>query len=240
LKVGPFVRTLRRLRKQEGTPMTDPSAASGILSIWNEYPQEEVELYERWYMTEHFPERLGVPGFLRGRRYRAIDADRTYFTFYELEAPEVLFSEAYLARLDDPTVWTRRIMSRWSGMFRTVCRRTARAGVAIGGFAAVARFEGEAQVSRGQAAEIRERLADPGVVAVDVWHATAEQNAATREAGTRPEADRTVAGAVIVETTSEASVTRAAAWLPALLAPHATPSAIGTYRLIALQDAPLR
>lgn len=40
-------------------------------------------------MTEHFPERLGVPGFLRGRGYRAIDADRTYFTFYDLESPEV-------------------------------------------------------------------------------------------------------------------------------------------------------
>jgi hypothetical protein len=111
----------------------DPSAGTGILSVWNEYPAADVEFYERWYMTEHFPERLGVPGFLRGRRYRAIDADRTYFTVYDLENPDVLFSSAYIARLNDPTAWTQRIMGRWSSMFRTPavgCRGPAQLSVA--------------------------------------------------------------------------------------------------------------
>ncbi len=221
------------------TPL-HPNAGTGILSVWNEYPAEDAVFYERWYMTEHFPERLGVPGFLRGRRYRAIDADRTYFTFYDLESPEVLFSEAYYARLNDPTAWTQKIMTRWSAMFRTACRRVARAGTATGGFAAVARFEGAAAISRGQAAEIKERLPDPHVVAVDIWAATPEQNAATKEASARPEADRTIMAAIIIETTTEAAAVKARATLPGLLGSAAVPAAIGVYALIAAQDAPPR
>lgn len=218
--------------------VTDPAQATGILSIWHEYPADDAAFYERWYMTEHFPERLGVPGFLRGRRYRAIDADRTYFSFYELASPAVLFSEAYLARLNAPTAWTQRIMQRWSSMFRTVCRREARAGNAIGGFAAVARFEGPVAISRGQAQEIKERLADPAVVAVDVWQATSEQNDATKEAAARPAADMWISAAIVIEATSEAGARRAKAALPDLLGASARPSAIGIYGLMALQDAP--
>ena len=93
----------------------------GILSIWNDMDVEHEDFYEQWYMNEHFPERLGVPGFRRGRRYEAVEADRMYFSFYELDSPDVLFSEAYLARLNAPTAWTQRIMSVvLKGMFRTV------------------------------------------------------------------------------------------------------------------------
>jgi hypothetical protein len=222
------------------TSLRDPSAGAGILSVWNEYPSEDEAFYERWYMTEHFPERLGVPGFLRGRRYRAIDADRTYFTFYELESAEVLFSGAYIARLNDPTAWTRRIMQHWSSMFRTACRRIAREGDAVGGFAVSARFEQPVAISRGPARELRERLADPCVVAVDIWQATAEQNVETKEASARPEVDQWISGAVVVETTSEASALRAKSLLPELLGVEAASANIGVYGLIALQEAPAR
>ncbi|MEZ5856084.1 MAG: DUF4286 family protein [Hyphomicrobiaceae bacterium] len=216
---------------------THANQATGILSIWNDYPESDAAHYERWYMTEHFPERLGVPGFLRGRRYRAIDADRTYFTFYELESPNVLFSDAYIARLNDPTAWTTRSMQNWGSMFRTVCHRTARAGNAVGGYAAVARFEGPAAISRGQAALIKEQLTDPRVVAVDLWHATATQNATTKEASQRREADLNISAAVIVETTCEASARATRDKLPTLLGADAIPSSIGLYQMIALQDA---
>jgi hypothetical protein len=125
-------------------------------------------------------------------------------------------------------------------MFRTVCRRTARAGTAVGGYATVARFEGPAAISRGQAAALKEQLADPGIVAVDIWHATAAQNAATKEASVRREADRNITAAVIIEATGEASAQRARVQLPQLLGPEAVPSAIGIYQLIATQEAPRR
>lgn len=215
----------------------DPGRARGILSIWNDISPEIEDFYERWYMSEHFPERLGVPGFLRGRRYEAIDADRRYFTFYELVHADVLFSGAYLARLNAPTAWTETVMRSWGPMFRTVCERTRRKGEAVGGYAAVARIEAAAELPVDLADRLMAELADPGVVAVDCWKATPRQNDMTTEASRRPSQDRFVSGAVVVEATRRQSMEKAAAALPGLLPRGAAPQ-IGTYRLIALQETP--
>ncbi len=212
--------------------------ARGILSVWNDYPPDAEDFYERWYMQEHFPERLGVPGFLRGRRYEAINADRKYFTFYDLENADVLFSPAYLARLNAPTAWTQSIMKSWDAMFRTVCERIRRRGTAVGGYAAVARWERPVALPLDLADRIMAGLDDPGIVAVDHWRATTRQNEATREAQTRPTADKLISAALIIEATRERSLMRAAAELPKLLGTALAPDASGLYRLIALQEAP--
>jgi hypothetical protein len=211
----------------------------GILSIWNDMDVEHQDFYERWYMTEHFPERLGVPGFRRGRRYEAVEADRRYFSFYELDSPDVLFGEAYLARLNAPTAWTQRIMSVWKGMFRTVCERLERRGGALGGYVAVARWEAPVAVEPGIADRIREGLADPSVVAVDVWRACDRQNAATQESQTRGTPDRMITAAVVVEATRLVSAARVVKLLPGTLSGLPAPSSIGLYRLIAVQDSGL-
>ena len=214
------------------------NGAKGVLSVWNNFDPAAEEFYERWYMTEHFPERLGVPGFLRGRRYRAIEADRTYFTFYELTSPEVLFSQAYLARLNAPTAWTQKAMQSWSAMFRTVCERVARAGEAVGGYAIVARFGAPATFDAALAETIRHGLDDVTVVAVDLWRATPRQNDATIESSNRPEPDTMISAAVIVEATSAQAMKTLVPRLQALLAPvSAKPPVIGTYQLIAMQSS---
>ncbi|MEZ5851107.1 MAG: hypothetical protein R3D68_10725 [Hyphomicrobiaceae bacterium] len=214
-----------------------PYLGGGVLSIWNDMAPEAEEFYERWYMTEHFPERLAVPGFLRGRRYVAIDADRKYFTFYDLESPDVLFSKAYLERLEAPTVWTQTVMRSWSNMFRTVCERVRRKGDAIGGFALAARWEGATDLPVDLADRIAAALTDPRVVAVDAWRATSEQNAGSKEASTRATPDATISAALVVETTSEGALTAVRDALPQLLGDLPGPGAVGLYRLIALQDA---
>ena len=180
----------------------------------------------------------GVPGFLRGRRYEALEADRKYFTFHELENADVLFSAAYLARLNAPTAWTQTIMGSWGAMFRTVCLRVRRRGVAVGGYVAVARWETPASLP----VDLPDRLFaahdDPGVVAIDLWRATERQNEASKEAQTRPIADKVISSALIIEATREASMRHAAAALPRLLGVTTpAPSAVGLYRMIALQDA---
>ena len=214
-----------------------PYLGGGVLSIWNDMSPEAEEFYERWYMTEHFPERLAVPGFLRGRRYVAVDADRKYFTFYDLDSPDVLFSTAYLDRLEAPTVWTQTVMRSWSNMFRTVCERVRRKGDAIGGFALAARWEGPADLPVDLADRIAAALTDPRVVAVDVWRATAEQNAGSKEASTRATPDATITAALVIETTSETALAAVRDALPGLLDTLPKPGAVGLYRLIALQDA---
>jgi hypothetical protein len=212
------------------------SECKGILSIWNDMDVEHQDFYEQWYMTEHFPERLGVPGFRRGRRYEAVEADRRYFSFYELDSPDVLFGEAYLARLNAPTAWTQRIMSVWTGMIRTVCERLERKGSALGGYVAAARWEAPVAPEPGIADRIRGGLADPSVVAVDVWRACERQNVPTQESQKRGTPDRMIAAAVIVEATRLAGAARVVTLLPGTLSGLPAPSSIGLYRLIAVQD----
>ena len=75
--------------------------------------------YEAWYRGEHLPERVSIPGFRAGWRFRAIAGEPEYFTFYETATPEILFSDAYEARVNDPTPLTRSIMS---GVFTNATR----------------------------------------------------------------------------------------------------------------------
>ncbi len=93
----------------------------GVLAIWNSIDPESEADFVAWHVAEHIPERVGLPGFLRGRRYVAADGQPKYFNFYETERPETLESETYVARLNDPTPWTRRIMAHFHDTSRTIC-----------------------------------------------------------------------------------------------------------------------
>jgi hypothetical protein len=130
-------------------------------------------------------------------------------------------------------------MGHWSGMFRTVCERVARKGEAVGAYVAVARWEAPVVLEPGIAETLLETLADPAIVAIDLWRASAQQNAPTAEASNRPSPDQTISGALVIEATRVASVEKAAAALPRLIGILPTPSAIGIYGLIALQDGSL-
>ncbi len=122
----------------------------GILAIWNDCAPDESEGYERWYLGEHLVERLGLFGFRWGRRYRRIagasDTLPEYMTYYETDSTGVLTSPEYLARVNDPTPETHRIMtSVFKNMNRTICRRADGAGAIRAAFTvAVAATKGGA------------------------------------------------------------------------------------------------
>jgi hypothetical protein len=68
--------------------------------------------HDDWHSHEHMHERVGIPGFLRGRRYVA-DGDGTRcFVLYEVDSLDVLTSDAYLERLNNPTPNSRKGTSR--------------------------------------------------------------------------------------------------------------------------------
>ena len=81
---------------------------SGVLAVWNDCAVGSEETYEKWYQTEHLPERLSIPGFKNGRRYQALRGSPMYFTWYEVDTPSVLRSAEYVHRLSNPTVWTKK------------------------------------------------------------------------------------------------------------------------------------
>ena len=93
----------------------------GVVAIWNGIAEEARDEFYRWHETEHMPERLAIPGFLRGRRYRVVGEGIEFFTRYDVESPAVLTSEAYLARLNAPTEWTKRVLPHFRDTARALC-----------------------------------------------------------------------------------------------------------------------
>src|SRR5262245_49774546 len=93
--------------------------------------------WTEWHDREHIPERLGIPGFLRLRRYVALGGGPRFFYFYETESLDVLQSPAYLERLGNPTAWTTRCMPYVINNRRTACRLSASLGHGLGGALAV-------------------------------------------------------------------------------------------------------
>ncbi len=95
------------------------------LGIWMTIDPAREADFNAWYPRQHLPERLSVPGFLRGRRYAAVDAGPPYFTLYEVADVGVLTSAPYLERLNAPTDWTRRVLPAITVFIRNGYRRLA-------------------------------------------------------------------------------------------------------------------
>lgn len=115
-------------------------SGTGVIAIWHNLQEAVRPDFYEWHNREHMPERLAVPGFRRGRRYRALEGGPEYFNLYETADVGVLSSPAYLARLNDPTVWTRRVVSGFRDVARSLCRVQASLGVGQGGVMLTQRF----------------------------------------------------------------------------------------------------
>lgn len=116
----------------------------GLLAVWGVGDPEQDEGFNDWYTHEHLPERIGVPGFLRARRYVADlpgpPPRWRYLAIYETESPDTLSSPAYVAALDTPTPLTRRYMPLMAFMSRTACRVVHTVGRGNGGDLAFVEF----------------------------------------------------------------------------------------------------
>ena len=76
-------------------------------------PAEATDDLNAWYADEHIPMLLGVPGWLRIRRFRltrALDAPSPDFlSVHELAGPEVLTEPGYRAAISTP--WRDRVVA---------------------------------------------------------------------------------------------------------------------------------
>jgi hypothetical protein len=173
-----------------------PLAGSGLLAIWNGMVEGQDAAFLRWHMSEHIPERLSVPGFLRARRYRAVEASPAYFNFYEVERPEVLDSAPYLERLNNPSDWTRRVVPHFTDTSRILCRVIASRGAGIGGFVIAVRFDAEAEAVQDLLDPL---LNSPDICAVHLLGRYEKPAAATNESAMRGAPDGTSSALLIVE-----------------------------------------
>ena len=148
------------------------AAQPGVLAIFNDCRAGREAEFEAWFQGEHLLERLAVPGFLFGRRHQAISGSSGYFNFYLVESPDVLTSNPYLERLDNPTPMTRKVMSEiFINMNRTVCRRTLRRGAFHGAFVVTVRFLNDAPDAATLATLVEDLVQDSAVAACEIWDA---------------------------------------------------------------------
>jgi hypothetical protein len=113
---------------------------AAMLLLFDIAPDAIVE-HDDWHTHEHLPERLAIPGFLRGTRWIATGGGPRYMVVYEVASLATLTSSPYLARLNAPSAWTSRMMPHYRGMRRGFCTVAASVGAGLGHVARLVRFK---------------------------------------------------------------------------------------------------
>lgn len=112
---------------------------AAVAMWWDVAPQMQAE-FEDWHSHEHMPERLGIPGFLRGTRWIALSGQPSYFILYEASGLHAITGAAYLERLNNPTPWSRKMMPHHRNMIRSLCLVRASFGAGVARVLATIRF----------------------------------------------------------------------------------------------------
>lgn len=199
-------------------------AGEAVVAIWNGVIEEGWPFNYLWHLTEHMPERVGIPGFNRGRRFRAMDSAThpALFTLYECDTLQVVQGVDYTNRLNQPTPWTREAGKLARDTSRGLARVVASHGPGVGGVMMTLRFDAPAAAQAAVAELVRLAAAGPrltgahlciadtaasGVVteekrgradigAPPSWFILAEATDAEALAGVLPDAALTAAGAM--------------------------------------------
>jgi len=138
-------------------------AGQAVVAIWHDTVPEALPEYYEWHNREHMPERVGIPGFLRGRRYVALAGRPEIFTLYEAESMAVLTGPDYTARLDNPTPWSRRMVPHLTNNVRSLCRVVQSLGTGQGGLMMTWRYDVAADREEEHQRFLADRL--PGLAA---------------------------------------------------------------------------
>jgi hypothetical protein len=117
-------------------------AGEAVVAIWNGIAEAGRAQFYDWHLREHIPERVGIPGFLRGRRYIAIDpaTHPEFFTLYEAATMQVLQGHDYTDRLNAPTPWTKSATAHFQDTARALARVLESSGPGMGGAMLTLRF----------------------------------------------------------------------------------------------------
>ena len=116
---------------------------NAVLVNWGGIVKSKENDYNAWHSYEHMPERIGISGFLRGCRaigIKGTDINHKYFMMYEANEKKVFESKEYIERLNNPTIWTKSILSNYISPSRTICDVLQSDSVGFGGFLATIRF----------------------------------------------------------------------------------------------------
>lgn len=133
-------------------------AGKGAVAIWHDIAPEGRKDFYDWHGREHMLERVGIPGFRRGRRFIALEADLEFFNLYETEGPETVTSPAYRERLDNPSDWTKATVPHFRKVARSLCRVQTSLGAGQGGLIATWRYDVPDALAAGHAETLSSRV----------------------------------------------------------------------------------
>jgi hypothetical protein len=184
-----------------------PLLGKAVLAVWNNVDPAHEREFNDWYLHQHVAERVGAPGFLRGRRYRAMEGTPRYFAFYETVDEAALRAPSYTSLLENPTDWTRKVMPSFRDTERSICLPTGSLGSGIGAAATAVHF----RPKPGQEAALRARItgellprlmAMPEIVAAHLWEVADDGTArANAEIALRGEPDKEIGWVIVIEAT---------------------------------------
>lgn len=117
-----------------------PLLGSAAMLLSFDIAPEAIAEHDDWHTHEHLPERLSIPGFLRGTRWVAISGQPRYCVLYEVAQLATLSSDAYLQRLNHPSPWTSKMMPHYRGMTRGLCSVISSHGLGMGHVGLLLRF----------------------------------------------------------------------------------------------------
>jgi hypothetical protein len=182
-------------------------AGEGAVAIWNGISDEGRADFYAWHLSEHIPERVGIPGFVRGRRYRSADSEThpEFFTLYETQTFEVTQGADYLNRLNAPTPWTKRATAHFKTTSRSLARVIASFGPGSGGALLTLRFDvSDEEGEREKLASIAMKVAGlPEVTGAHILKGDdAASNTKTAESKDRNDIEQPPRWAVLVEACS--------------------------------------
>ena len=112
----------------------------GMMINWADVAPEHRAAYYEWHSREHMLGRVRIDGFQRGRRYRAVNAQRDFLNFYEVDDIAVLTGPGYLAKANAPSALTQRTTPFVKNSVRGMARVKKSLGIGIGGYALTLRF----------------------------------------------------------------------------------------------------
>jgi hypothetical protein len=190
-------------------------AGQGAVAIWHDIAHEGRRDFYAWHGAEHMPERAAIPGFLRGRRYVAIDGAPEFFNLYETVSRFTVAGVDYQARLNAPTPWTAATVRHFRNVARSLCAVAASFGEGNGGLIATFRYALSEPDDEGHRRRMSDSVLPPlaraaGVAGCHLLVADEAASAiATAESRARTEPNRIPRWIVLIESWDDVDVFRA-------------------------------
>jgi hypothetical protein len=184
---------------------------SGALLLWLDVaPELDGETHD-WYVDEHLPERIDIGGYLRARRFVAIEGAPAYLTLFEAQTPAALASEGYLRLVGRISEKSQRIRAGFSNVVRNTFEVRYSRGRGIGAIVASLRLTPKVAARAGVVAvaldaQMPQLLRRQGVVGVHWLQAAPEVRARMDAVRAVGQSDASADYVLLIEATRVADV----------------------------------